>query len=375
MADWLNTVNPEDLRDVISVATYSGERPDPIFDMVWDPSITAKAARHEWGDKWLKHDTALLAAGIDDDDVAITVATGVGAKLNVKNSSTGNGFYCIAQIDYEEMLITAGEGTDSLTVTRGYNSTAAASHSSGATIKILHYWAEGSDYLKDFFEGATTNFNMTEIFRADVSLSGSMQAFKGLAGDNTMAKQLSEKDIQLMKMITNAIYLGTRVGTTNDKVRRMGGIRHYATKNNTGYTVDKAFLEQRVILPLLDGGADPNNICLAVPNNLYSKITALKEALVQNGGMQDTSRIIRKDWDTYEFGSANLTIMRSTCILGGCAQAFDKTRVKLLGVPGRIGVEEPLAKTGDSDKVMKLSEMTLESMNGAETSIWFTGLS
>ncbi len=155
----------------------------------------------------------------------------------------------------------------------------------------------------------------------------------------------------------------------------MGGIRYYATKNNTGYTVDKTFLEQRVILPLLDGGADPNNICLSVPNNLYSKITALKTALVQNGGMPDTSRTIRTDWDTYEFGSANLTIMRSTCILGGCAQAFDKSRVKLIGVPGRIGVEEKLAKTGDSDKVMKLSEMTLESMNGAETSIWFTGLS
>lgn len=375
MANWLSTVNPQDLRDVVSIATFSGERPDPIYDMIWDPSVTAKAARHEWGDKWLKHDTALLAANIDNAVTTITVATGVGAKLNVKNSSTGNGFYCIAQIDYEEMLITAGEGTDSLTVTRGYNSTTAAAHTAGATIKILHYWAEGSDYLKDFFEGATTNYNMTEIFRADVVLSGSMQAFKGLAGDNTMAKQLSEKDIQLMKMIANTIYLGTRVGSTNEAVRRMGGIRYYATKNNTGYTVDKTFLEQRVILPLLEGGADPNSLCLSVPNNLYSKITALKTTLVQNGGMPDTSRVIRNDWDTYEFGAANLTIMRSTCILGGCAQAFDKSRVKLLGVPGRIGVEEPLAKTGDSDKVMKLSEMTLESMNGADTSIWFTGLS
>lgn len=375
MADWLSTVNPQDLRDYISIATYSGERPDPIYDMIWDPSITAKAARHEWGDKYLKSASTTLAADINNVVTTVTVPTGYGAKLDVKDSATSAGFFCIIQIDYEEMLVTAGEGTDSLTVTRAYNGTSAAAHTAGATIKVLHYWAEGSDYLKDFFEGATTAFNMTEIFRKDLTLSGSMQAFKGLAGDNTMAKQLSEKDIQIMKMIADAIYLGQRLGSTNEKVRRMGGIRYYSTKNNTGFTLDKTFLEQRVILPLLDGGADPNNLCLSVPNNLYSKITALKSTLVTAGGMRNEERRIVADWDTYEFGSAPLTIMRSTCIPAGCVQAFDKSRVKLLGVPGRVGVEEPLAKSGDSDKVMKLTEITLESMNGADTSIYFTGIS
>lgn len=375
MADWLSTVNPQDLRDFISIATYSGERPDPIYDMVWDPGITAKAARHEWGDKYLKSATTTLQANIDNAVVAVPIATGYGVKLDVKNSATANGFYCILQIDYEEMLVTAGEGTDSLTVTRAYNGTAAAAHVAGATIKVVHYWAEGSDYLKDFFEGATTLFNMTEIFRRDLQLSGSMQAFRGLAGDNTMVKQLSEKDIQIMKMIADAVYLGNRLGSTNEKVRRMGGIRFFATKNNTGFTLDKTFLEQRVIIPLLEGGADPNSLCLSVPNNLYSKITAIKNALVTAGGMQNPERRIVADWDVYEFGSAPLTIMRSTCIPSGNVCAFDKSRVKLLGVPGRIGVEEPLSKTGDSDKVMKLSEITLESMNGAETSTWFTGIS
>lgn len=375
MAQWLSTVNPQDLRDYISMATFSGERPDPIYDMVWDPGVTAKAARHEWGDKYLKSATTTLAANVDNAVTTFTVPTGYGAKLDVKNSSTGNGFYCVFQIDFEEVLITAGEGTDSLTVTRAYNSTTAAAHTAGATMKVVQYWAEGSDYLKDFFESATTNFNMTQTFRKDLNLSGSMQAFKGLAGDNTMSKQLSEKDIQIMKLIADAIYLGNRVGTTNDAVRRLGGIRFYATKNNAGYTLDKTFLEQRVIIPALEGGADPNSLCLSVPNSLYSKITALKAALVTSGGMRNDERVIHNDWSTYEFGSAPLTIMRSTCIPNGQATVFDKSRVKLVGVPGRIGVEEPLGKTGDSDKVMKLTEVTLECMNGADTSIWFTGIS
>jgi len=375
MAQWLSTVNPEDLRDYISVATYSGERPDPIYDMIWDPGVTAKAARHEWGDKFLKAATNTLGANIDNATTTVTFPTGQGALTDTKNSNTTAGFYCIIQIDYEEMLVTAGQGTDSLTVTRGYNSTTAAAHIAGATIKVVHYWAEGTDYLIDFYEGATTNYNMTETFRRDLNLSGSMQAFKGLGGDNTMAKQLSEKDIQIMKMIADAIYLGTRVGSTNEAVRRMGGIRYYATKNNTGYTLNKNFLEQQVIIPLLQGGADPNSLCLAVPNSLYSEITALKNALVTAGGMRNEETRIVADWDVYEFGSAPLTIMRTTCMPNTNVCAFDKSRVKLLGVPGRIGVEEALGKTGDSDKVMKLSEVTLESMNAAQTSLWFTGIS
>lgn len=374
MAQWLNTVNPQDLRDVISIATYSGERPDPIYDMTWDPSVVARAARHEWGDKYLKANTTTLAADITNVATSLTVPTGFGAKLDVKNSVTGSGFYCLLQIDYEEVLVTAGAGTDTLTVTRAQNGTTAAAHTAGATIKTLYQWAEGSDMSQDFFESATTAYNMTQVFRRELVLSGSMQAFKGLAGDNTLAKQLAEKDIQIMKMIADAVYLGTRVGSTNEAVRRMGGIRYYATKDNAGHTLDKTFLEQTVIIPLLEGGADPNSLCLSVPNSLYSKITALKSALVTGGGVTNTERRIQADWDTYEFGSAPLTIMRSTCIPNGCACAFDKSRVKLLPVPGRIGVEEPLGKTGDSDKVMKLSEVTLESMNGADTSRWFTSI-
>ncbi len=375
MANWVNTVNPEDLRDIISIATFSGERPDPIFDMIWDPGVKSKAARHEWGDKWLKSHTTTLAATITSGATTITVPTGVGAKLDIKDSSTGNGFYCILKIGYEEMLITAGEGTDSLTVTRGLNGTTAAAHTAGATVDVLQYWAEGSDYLKDFFEGATTTFNMTEIFRKDLKLSGSMQAFDGLAGDNTLAKQLAEKDIQIMKMIAKSAYLGNRVGSTNEGVRRMGGIQYYATKDNTAYTLDKNFIEQQVIIPLLEGGANDHELVMAVPNGLYSKITALKDALVTGGGFSNSERRIVTDWNTYEFGDAPLRVMRSACIPNGNICVFDKSRIKLLGVPGRVGVEKSLGATGDNDKVMKLSEMTMECMNGAETSRWFGDVS
>ncbi len=377
MANWASTVNPQDLRDNISRAVYSGERPDGILDMIWNPSIKAKAARHEWGEKYLRSDTTTLAADITNVATTVTVPTGYGAKLNTFNQfSVAQGTVnCVLQIDQEEILVTAGAGTDSLTVTRGAFGTAGAAHTTGATIKVVHVFPEGADYGFDAYQGASTNFNMTQIFKKELVLSGSMQAFSGLDGDNTMAKQLTEKDIQLMKEMCNAAYLGNRVGTTNDAIRRLGGIRFFSSKNNTGYTLDKTFIENRVIIPLLEGGADPNNLVLAVPNLLYGKITALKNNLVVSGGMRNDEKIIIADVERYQFGNAQLELVRSTCIPNGNVAAFDKSRVDMIPVPGRLDIEEPLAKTGDSDKVMKLSEVTMECRNLDTCGIWFTGIS
>lgn len=377
MALWLNTVNPQDLRDNISRAIFNGDRPDPILDMVWNPGIKAKSSKHEWGEKYLKSDTTTLAANIASGDTTLTVPTGYGARLDTFNSQavTQGTIYCILQIDSEEMIVTSGQGTDTLTVTRGANGTTAASHVSGATIKVSTIYPEGADYGVDAYQGATTNFNMTQIFRKDLVLSGSMQAFQGLAGDNTMAKQLTEKDMQIMRQMCNAIYLGNRLGTTNDPNRRMGGIRYFAKKDNTGYALTKTFIENNVIIPLLEGGADPNNLVLVVPNLLYGKITALKSNLVTAGGMGNTERKIVADVETYQFGGAPLQLLRSTCIPNGQVAAFDKSRVDVIPVPGRLDVEKPLRKDGDNDKVMKLSEVTMECHNFDTCAIWYQGIS
>jgi hypothetical protein len=378
VANWASTVNPQDLeRDRISLATYSGERPDPIFDVTWNPRIQAKSSKHEWGEKYLRSDTTTLNANVDNAVTTITVPTGYGAKLDTFNQYTvpQGTVNCVLVIDQEEMLITAGAGTDSLTVTRGAFGTTAAAHTAGATIKIIPAHLEGEDYGLDSFQGAVTNYNLTQIFRKDLLLSGSMQAFDGLAGDNTIARQLTEKDIQIMKQLANAIYLGNRYGSTNEANRRMGGIRYYAKKDNTGYTLAKTFIENNVIIPLLEGGADPNNLVLAVPNSLYGKITALKTNLVQNGGMRQDEKVIIADVDYYEFGNSRLQTIRSTCVPNGNVVAFDKSRIDVIADPGRLDVEEKLAKSGDSDRVMKLSEVTTVCRNFDTTAIWYTGIS
>ncbi len=48
---WLDTVDPQDLRDAISMATYTGERPDPMYSEVWADNLTSEIP--EISEAWL----------------------------------------------------------------------------------------------------------------------------------------------------------------------------------------------------------------------------------------------------------------------------------------------------------------------------------
>ncbi len=94
--------------------------------------------------------TITLPANFAGGTVGVTLIGGINARTTLNgaiNSAVtsitaaaftnfpASGTYVI-QIDSEQMLVTAGQGTTSWTVTRGVNSTTAASHSSGAEIII-----------------------------------------------------------------------------------------------------------------------------------------------------------------------------------------------------------------------------------------------
>lgn len=73
---------------------------------------------------------AFLNGAHNNSTTTISIATGLdGAHANFANGD-------VIQIDSEQMLITAGGGTTSLTVTRAYNGTTAASHANVAPITL-----------------------------------------------------------------------------------------------------------------------------------------------------------------------------------------------------------------------------------------------
>ena len=95
--------------------------------------------------------TTTLNGNITSGQTSLTLASDAEMPTGASGYA-GNGSYALPggneiQIGTEKMLVTAGWGTTSLTVTRGYESTTAASHTSGATVTwVPDYFANNVTY-------------------------------------------------------------------------------------------------------------------------------------------------------------------------------------------------------------------------------------
>ncbi len=98
------------------------------------PKLQVGSAKNEWIEDELTAQTTTLAAAISTTSAtSATVASGDGADKFPPDVVTYN---TVIRVDQEYMLVTA-VSTDTLTITRGYGSTTAATHASGATIHIV----------------------------------------------------------------------------------------------------------------------------------------------------------------------------------------------------------------------------------------------
>ena len=95
--------------------------------------------------------TTTIASTMTSSQTSVTLSSAANG-INGSTGFTGNGSYSlpggnIIAIGSEEMLVTAGWGTVSLTVQRGYQGTTAATHSSGATVAIVpNYYSHNVTY-------------------------------------------------------------------------------------------------------------------------------------------------------------------------------------------------------------------------------------
>jgi len=77
---------------------------------------------------WAAVEQTTLSSDIDDSTQTIPLAAARFADTD----------YSVIIVGGEKMLITSGHGTNSLTVTRGYNGTTPASHSSGDPVRLAY---------------------------------------------------------------------------------------------------------------------------------------------------------------------------------------------------------------------------------------------
>lgn len=197
----------------------------PVGDAVEDTT-------HRWNEDALNTDTLTTAASVASNGTTITATTGQGARVHV-----GDLLYPTKSGSTEVLQVTA-VSTDTITVVRTYNSTVAASITSGDTLAIVRAEQEGSDIGVDRSVSPTVRLNYTHILSAfDLLVTGSQLARKmaTTALNDWVAHQLANRAIEMKINLTRALlYSEPSSAAGSDTVyRTMGGLRYWLRTNGT----------------------------------------------------------------------------------------------------------------------------------------------
>ena len=211
-------------KDIASL--YPNEAPFvTLLKMIKKNSRVAVSPKFEWlEDTLLGNQTAVNnGAGYDAAATSIVVDDASIFRINDIAKVTPTG---------ENILVTAVDtDTNTLTVSRGFGSTAAADITNDDEVLILgNASTEGSSDRGAKSTQETNAYNYTQIFRTPISLTNTENASE-LYGGNDRKMQILKASIEHKRDIANAIYFGQRKqvtdATTGRPRRTMGGILEF----------------------------------------------------------------------------------------------------------------------------------------------------
>lgn len=180
---------------------------------------------HYWNEDLLNSDVVTTAASAASGGTSISLTSGHGLRVHV-----GDLFYDSSLINGTEIGQVTAISTDTLTVTRAYNSTTATSISSGATLALIRAEQEGSDIGADKSLSPRVRSNVTQIFSSyDIQVTGSQLARKMATAQmqDFLARQLANRAVELKINMSRAfLYSEKSSSAGSDTVyRSMAGIR------------------------------------------------------------------------------------------------------------------------------------------------------
>jgi hypothetical protein len=311
---------------------------------------SADQKKVEWEDEELLLPRTTLGASVDNSASTISVASS-NDRLKFQ---TGD----VLKIESEKVLVTGYNATASvLEVTRGFQSTSAASHASAVKIKGLGAaLAEGSDPQEIRSLDGTDRYNLTQIFGlVEVRVSGTRQATRrfGVPAGAEFNREAAKRLIEQMVHFEQALIHGTRWEDTSAKKRTMGGLDYYITDNtNSGSAITYANA-RTLSQAIYEDGGNPDRLLIPVTQKTnVDDIDADDIRLVRTDGGR--GQIVEQLVSSF----AVLDVVMSREIEDTHAFMFsrDQAEVKTL----RPWQFVPLAKTGDAVRGMWVGEKTLE---------------
>lgn len=186
---------------------------DPVDQRIW-----------YWNQENLNSNQGTVSGSITSVATSLVLSTGHGARFAI-----GDLIYVDAINTTEVMQVTA-ISTDTLTITRGFNSTAQASIADAATVVRMPASQEFSDYGTSRVSTPTAYSNRTQIVEGgDIGISGSTLAINMATQAYDVARQIALRVTELKRYWSTIALYGELSGAPSDTVYgSTGGFRYWA---------------------------------------------------------------------------------------------------------------------------------------------------
>lgn len=183
-----------------------------------------------WNEEALNSNQVTVSGSLTSVGTSLVVTTGHGVRTHIGDLLFNN-----SVINTTEVLQVTDISTDTLTVTRGYNSTAQVSIADAAVLTVMPSYQEGSDIGADKTVKPTALNNHTQIVSpGDLLITGSQLARRMATNALDVNRQLSNRAIELRRHWTSIGLYGEKSSSSgSDSVYRTTlGMRGWIRDNS-----------------------------------------------------------------------------------------------------------------------------------------------
>jgi len=237
----------------------------------------------EWMEDDMSPRSGTINEALDNSETGVDLASGEGDYLKEGD---------VILIDSEQMYVSA-VSSDTLTVTRGWGSTSAATHNTSTAWELVTTARlEGADYDTGHTTTISLPYNHTQILSEAVKVTGSEEVNNEYGISDQMAYHIAKligggegigtrgKAGKLAILLQKTFYHGQRNAGTSSTSRSMGGFNTYVTTNVTDKS--SAALTRKNIEDTMEdcflAGGMPD--CIVTNSWGMRKITSFYEGLI-----------------------------------------------------------------------------------------------
>ena len=327
---------------------------------VGDPAEQIKV---EW-----QEENILLPYAASTTTIASGITTLVVGAEHQSKSQIGDVVMCPSG---EQIQVTAYVSTDSLTITRGFAGTSAATITTGDVLRSIGpVLSEGSNPGTSRVADRALLYNYTQIIGpSQLSMSATQQQIQRYGVPDEFAHQLGNRVAEHALYREQAFVHGVRYQSGD--LRMMGGIDYYIGANGTtdsSNTSLTAAVLQTALATNWGNGGTPTHLLVAPAQIItiddISNTSIVRQTVMEGARGRQPVTIIQTEY-------GDLQVVRSRYVNKRAYLTFFDGRIQRRIL--RPQVVQEIAKTGDADNVMIVGEETLQ-IKGSSQMTRFTAL-